>query len=90
MDAVNYEHVVNRFLDERCCLAEGATVPVNVLFEAFKIWCFQRNASPRMVQNFASAVVARKGIFFDLQAYKGGFRRVFVGISLDQRLCRAA
>lgn len=90
MNDPNYKDCVSRFLRETCCFSELAHVPVNELFEIFKIWCAKSNLHPRMVHNFSTAVVSHKGVFFDIQQHGGVIRRVFIGVSSDKRMCNAA
>ncbi|MFZ7125000.1 MAG: hypothetical protein ACOWWM_02455 [Desulfobacterales bacterium] len=90
MSEHDYNDTVDRFLEERCCFIALGIEPVNELFDQFKEWCADLEIHPRMVQNFSSAVIRREGVYFDIQPYKGHYRRVFVGISANRYVCRVA
>ena len=90
MNGDDHAATVHRFLEETCCFSPLAVAPVNELFEAFRTWCAERGLRPGMVQRFSTAVVSRKGVYFDLRDHGGTFRRVFVGVSAQRCLCSAA
>ncbi len=90
MDDKEYQDQVSRFLQEKCCVVEGAVEPVNELFTQFMEWCTANHLTSRMIQKFSMAVVSHNGIYFDIQRHKGIIRRVFIGVSSKKHLCKAA